>query len=155
MVIFYFLLSALLIMCALLFVLILNKNSKINKIEIKILELFYAKINKIPALVELIRKEVENEKAYHEIIHLHSESLRLKFEAFYDLLEINARIHKEFLFLMNLSIRQPDLATDGNFIYLRDFIIFYEKNITKEIEKINTEIQKHNGLITLKNYTIF
>jgi len=134
--------------------LIATKSSDIKKIEGKIFELFYSKINKIPALVELIKKEVENEEVYSEIIKLHSGVLRSKFDTFYDLLEINARIHKEFLFLMNLAIRQPDLATDGNFIYLRDFIIFYEKNIGKEIEKINLEIQKYNKLIGLKNMTI-
>lgn len=151
---YYIIPLALSIVLFVIFLLINSRKNKINKIEEKIIELFFWKLNKIPALVEIVRYEIPKDWAYKDIIMLHTNALIWKFEDFYDVLEINAKLNREFQFFMNISIRQWNLARDWNFIYLRDFIIFFEKEINKEINKIRIEIEKYNKLVSLKNLTI-
>ncbi len=72
----------------------------------------------------------------------------------YDILENNGRIHREFLFLMKVSVRLRDMQKNGNFLYIRDFIIFYENTITRELLFLNSDIKKYSDLLQKKDLTI-
>lgn len=72
----------------------------------------------------------------------------------YDILENNGRIHREFLFLMKVSVRLRDMQKNGNFLYIRDFIIFYENTIARELLFLNSDIKKYSDLLQKKDLTI-
>ena len=128
-----------------------------KRIEVKekeIISLFLGKINKIPSLVEIMRKYIRHQDIFEEIIYLHKLWIIYNIRSVYDLLDLNDKIHREFIFLMKLSTKINELQKDGNFLYVRNYVMFYEKNIEKEISMIDILIRKHNNLRKLKNYSI-
>jgi len=127
---------------------------RIRRREGKIIELYREKTDKIPALVEIMRKHTAFDDIFIELIHLHKIAIISNVTSVYDLLESNDRIHREFLFLMKVSMKISGLHKDGNFLYVRDFIMFYESNITKEIRSLNLDIERYNALRSKKNLTI-
>jgi hypothetical protein len=94
-----------------------------------VISVFLAKISKIPALIEVMRPYVADPKAFDSIISLHSEAMIRRYDTLYDLLEQNARIEHEFGFLMRLSMQIPRLQKDEYFLYIRDFIMQYERDM--------------------------
>lgn len=88
------------------------------------------------------------------MIGMHSDAMTRKFESIYALLEHNARIHNGFLFLMKLSVQIPDLQKNESFIYIRDFIIKYERDIKNNFSDYNKEVEKFNAFINYKNFSI-
>lgn len=128
-------------------------NRKVSMEERKIVDIFLLKISKIPALIEVMRPYVVDEKAFDAITALHSEVMIHRYEKIYDLLEYNARIEHEFLFLMKLSMQIPTLQKDEYFLYIRDFIIQYERNMHNSFNEFNKSIFIWNSFVTYKNYT--
>ncbi len=128
--------------------------SQIQRKEHKIVELFLAKIAKIPALIEVMRPYVVDDTAFATITSLHSETMVQRYVSIYDLLENNARIQNEFLFLMKLSMRIPELQKDEYFLYIRDFIIRAEKDIHASFIFFDTDIVRWNRFIKMKNTTL-
>ncbi|NCP76591.1 hypothetical protein GW830_00380 [bacterium] len=55
---------------------------------------------------------------------------------------------------MKVSARMRDLNTNGNFLYIRNFIIFYENTISKEMLFLNSDIERYNRLLQKKDLTI-
>jgi hypothetical protein len=88
------------------------------------------------------------------MIRLHRATIITRIDSIYDLLELNNRIHREFLFLMKVSAKIRDLHRNGNFLYIRDFLAFYETNINKLILEYNREVIDYNNLVVLKNYSL-
>ena len=68
------------------------------------MEIFHLKVSKIPALIEVMRPSIVDEKAFETMTKLHTESIIQAYDSVYDLLEHNARVHNEFLFLLKLSV---------------------------------------------------
>lgn len=134
------------------FYIILKK--KVQKVETAMIEKFLLKVSKIPALIEVMRQFVADESAFDTLTKLHSTGIINKYETIYVLLEHNARIQAEFAFLMKLSMQIPDLQKHGQFIYIRDFIMKYEKNIKEYFTNYNTEVEKWNRFVKIKNVTI-
>ena len=99
--------------------------------------LFLLKTSKIPAIIEVMRPYVVDDKAFDSITTLHSEAMIHRYDSIYDLLEHNSRIEHEFLFLMKLSMQIPTLQKDKYFLYIRDFIILYERDMRKSFSKFN------------------
>lgn len=122
--------------------------------EQKIISLYKEKIDKIPAFVEIISKHTAYKDIFLELIHLHKIAIISNAGSIYDILENNIRIHREFLFLMKVSARIRDLNKNGNFLYIRDFIIFYENTISKEILFLDSDIERYNQLLQKKDLTI-
>jgi hypothetical protein len=102
---------------------------RLTRQENSVISVFLAKISKIPALIEVMRPYVADPKAFDSIITLHSEAMIRRYDTLYDLLEQNARIEHEFGFLMRLSMQIPILQKDEYFLYIRDFIIQYERDM--------------------------
>lgn len=127
---------------------------KVNKIEKKIITTFFAKVSKIPGLVEVMRPYVADESAFTDLIKLHTSVMIRKYDTIYILLEHNAKIHWEFTFLMKLSMQIPDLQKNEQFLYIREFIIKYEKYIKNNFQSYNENVEKWNKFIFIKNLTI-
>jgi hypothetical protein len=125
----------------------------LQKEESRILDIFLAKTSKIPALIEVMRPYVFDTNAFSAITKLHSESMIRRFTTIYDLLEHNARIQNEFLFLMKLSMQITTLQKDEYFVYIRDFIIDYERALHDDFALFNTQVKKWNTFVFLKNIT--
>jgi len=77
-----------------------------------------------------------------------------RYETIYDLLEHNARIEHEFVFLMKLSMKIVDIQKDEYFLYIRHFIIQYERDIHSGFARFNTVILSWNRFIIVKNATL-
>lgn len=99
-------------------------------------------------------KSTHNTDIFLEIIQLHKVAIISNISSIYDLLENNGRIHREFLFLMKVSARMQGLNKDGNFLYIRDFIIFYENTLAREMLFLNSDIDRYNQLLQKKDLTI-
>lgn len=122
--------------------------------EQRIISLYKEKIDKIPAFIEIISKKTIHTDIFLEIIHLHKVAIISNIGSIYDILETNSRIHREFVFLMKVSAHIQDLQKNGNFLYIRDFIMFYENTISKEMLFLNSDIEKYTKLLRKKDLTI-
>lgn len=128
--------------------------NKIEEIEEQIIDQFFAKINKIPALVEIMKKYIKKDDIYEDIIYLHKLWIIYNVDGIYSILNLNFRTYKELQFLIKLSQRIPEITKNWNFLYIKNYISFHEKDIEKEIWIINIEFAKYNKLITLKNLSV-
>lgn len=129
-------------------------SQSIKKIEHDIIALFHLKVGKIPALIEIMRPSVVDETAFDTITALHTENMIYSYRSVYDVLEHNARIHNEFLFLLKLSVHMPDLHTKPYFVYLRDFIIRYDRDMQAYFWSYNEQVTKWNRFVFCKNVTL-
>lgn len=152
---FLLILASFLVLYHIVIFLKIRKQGKIIKNKEKeIINLFFAKVNKIPALIEIMKKYVNYPDVFEELIHLHKLWLITNISSIYDLLSLNSRINKEFIFLMKLSAKIQDIHKDWNFLYIKNYIQFYEKDIEKEIGEISTKIENYNKLLKIKNYLL-
>ena len=126
----------------------------IKSLEKKIINIFHEKVSKIPALIEVMRPHVFEERAFDLITTLHSETMIRDYSSIYSLLEQNARIHDQFLFLLKLSVHIPKLQKDAYFLYIRDFIILYDREMYNLFASFNTAIRTWNRFIFIKNITL-
>ena len=96
--------------------------------EQHVVDIFLAKIAKIPAVIEVMRPYVVDEHlAFDLITRLHSESIIHEYSSIPMLLEHNARINDQYGFLMRLSMAIPELQRDTYFIYIRDYVMSYDR----------------------------
>lgn len=128
--------------------------SKVQKVENAIIAKFLLKVSKIPSLIEVMRNFVADESAFESLTTLHSQAIIHRYESIYALLEHNARIQSDFSFLMKLSMQIPNLQRHAQFVYIRDFIMTYEREIKGNFSAYNTSAEKWNRFITIKNMTI-
>lgn len=126
----------------------------VENAEKRIINFFLLKVGKIPGLIEVMRPYVADESAFDSLIALHSDAMTRRFDSIYLLLEHNARIQAEFLFLMKLSFQIPELQKNSQFIYIRDYIMNYERDMKNDFSLFNTEASKWNTFVKIKNFTI-
>lgn len=129
-------------------------DQKVKKEEQILLNIFIRKTGKIPGIIEVMRPYVASEKAFDSITWLHSKILVGNYDSIYDMLEDNGRLQNDFLFLMELSQRIRFLQKDEYFIYMRDFIVEYERDMRKRFLNINVAIKKWNRFVQIKNITL-
>ncbi len=125
----------------------------IRELERPLIWLFLEKVGKIPALIEVMRPYVDKKEAFRHIIHLHTEAMIQEYSSLYDILWLNAKIQNDFLFLMQLSVHIPRLQKDEYFVYIRDFIIEYEKTMHARFSELNTFLRYWNTFVKIKNMT--
>ena len=118
-----------------------------------LIELFLGKIGKIPALIEVMRPYVAEEKAFDHIIKLHTQAMIQEFRSIYDILGLNGKIQNDFLFLMQLSVHIPKLQKEEYFVYIRDFVIEYERMMRSHFSNINHAFSSWNTFVKVKNAT--
>lgn len=136
------------------YILIKISLKKIRNKEQEIIELFFSKINKVPSLIEIMKKYTNHPDIFEDTILIHKYWIIHNIKSIEDLRELNYRLHREFQFLMNLSSKIRELHRDGNFLYIRNYIIFYENNINKLLKETNIHLDKYNRLVKFKNVSI-
>lgn len=129
-------------------------NGKIRQQEEKIDQIFLARINKIPSLIEFLRPHVVRQEAFDRTIGIHITSLISSRESVYDILENNQELTREFEFLLKLSEKVPELIHNSLFQYLKHAIIFHQEHIAQEIDIYNILVARFNRMIRIKNLTI-
>ncbi len=128
---------------------------RIRDRERVILDIFFQKIAKIPAVIEVMRPHVIDQKwAFDLMTRLHSESMIYNYTSIPMILEQNARINDQYGFLMRLSMAIPALQKDAYFIYIREFVMSYDRSVRTQLPFYNTLIQKWNRFIMIKNVTL-
>ena len=100
-----------------------------------------------------MRPYVIRNEAFGSIIHLHTGVMVEEIRSIYDMLEHNSRLQQEFLFLMQLSVHIPELQKHEYFLYIRNFIIEFERQMRSEYISMNHSIHDWNVFIVCKNYT--
>lgn len=129
--------------------------ARIQRVESYIVEVFLAKVSKIPGVIEVMRPFVVDEKrAFESITDLHSQSMIHEYDTIYMLLEHNARIQDQYKFLMRLSMAIPELQKHTYFIYIRDFVISYETMMRSKFSEFNRSVRIWNRFVTIKNVTL-
>lgn len=129
----------------------LGKN--MQKEEYSIVDLFLKKTGKVPALVEVMRPYVDREEAFDLLIKVHTEIMIESTKSIYDILEHNMRLQDQFAFLMQLSMQIPELQKHEYFVYIRDFIIQYERAMKSRFHNTNKAISRWNLFVNIKNST--
>lgn len=127
---------------------------RVKKEEAVLLGIFLKKISKVPALIEVMRPYIVKWEAFDAIILVHTETLIESSDSLYDILEHNARLQNEFLFLMKLSVHAPLLQKHEYFLYIRDFIIEYERVMKERFHSVNDTISDWNRFVHIKNATL-
>lgn len=129
-------------------------STRMRQKEQHLLSLYRQKIGKIPALIETIRPYSSDDRAFETLTRLHRDAMISNYASIYDILGHNLAIQKEFEFLMKLSMQIPEIQTQESYIYIRDFIMKYERSIKSYLSEVNQAIKKHNQFVTIKNLTI-
>lgn len=128
--------------------------SRMVQIEQKMTDLFLQKSSKIPALIEVMRPFVAAQKSFETTIQLHAEAMMQELDSLYALLVLNAKIEREYAFLMKLSVQITELQKNEQFLYIRDFIMQYEREMRNHVARYNTAVGRWNRFIFLKNCTL-
>lgn len=153
-IVFSLIASAFIAYCLVLVGILRFLRGRIESKERHVISLFYAKANKVPAIVEIMKKYTDHPDIFEDIVYLHKLSIIMNIASIYDILDLNSRMHREFRFLMRLSAKISDLHKDGNFLYIRNYVIFYENVVEKEIALVNTYFERYNRLIDIKNISL-
>ena len=128
---------------------------RIRESESRVISVFLQKIAKIPAVIEVMRPHVVDEHlAFDLMTRLHSEAIIHEYDSIPMLLEHNARINDQYGFLMRLSMAIPELQHDAYFIYIREFVMVYDRTIRSELPTYDTLIRQWNRFITIKNWSV-
>lgn len=132
-----------------------NLRKSIERRSHAVIDSFFHKVDKIPVIVETIRKYAPQDEIYAELVKLHRAAIIANVSSVYDILENDARISSKFRFLMHLSIRIREISHDGNFLYARSIWMFHENSAKEELDKMDEEIRKYENLRKSRALTIF
>lgn len=127
---------------------------QVLSMERKIIDIFLKKTSKIPALIEVMRPFVAEQKSFDSTIELHMEAMMQAVDSLYSVLAINTKIEKEYSFLMKLSVQIAELQKNEQFLYIRDFIMQYEREMRAQFAGYNVSVQRWNRFVSIKNYTL-
>jgi hypothetical protein len=127
--------------------------SRVNSEEHALLVIFLRKISKVPALVEVMRPYIAKQEAFDPLIRVHMESMVESNNSLYDVLEHNAHVQNQFAFLMQLSVHSKSLQKHEYFIYIRDFILSYERDMRARFASMNSAIRLWNSFVRIKDAT--
>lgn len=102
-----------------------------------------------------MRPYVIDEKiAFDLMVHLHSEAIIQEFTHIPNIMEHNARINDQYSFLMRLSMAIPELQKNSYFIYIREYVISYDRGMKNSIPNYNLLVKRWNLFVRIKNWTI-
>ncbi len=128
---------------------------KISELSKRYLATYFEKVDKIPVVVESIRSHAREDAIYEDVLALHRAAIISNSTSAYDVLENDARISREFRFLMKLSVRIPEIARDGNFIYARSLWIFHESNARRLLAELDDAIRAYESIRKSRGKTVF
>ncbi len=130
---------------------------KITKLEKKIINLFSNRSDTIPALYETTNNYlIKHNEIFKNILNLRNKEFTLidNNSDYFDVLNTETLIHKEFNFILKISKENHNLLKNNKFLYIRDIIIEKSLNIWNNIEIYKNIIKKYNKFITIKNLSI-
>lgn len=128
---------------------------KIMAKRYRLFRVFSDKIGKVPAFIEIVSKHTPHRDVFIELIELHKRAIIAGNGNLAHMLELNARIDREFRFAMRISAKIPGIHRDGVFLYIRNFVIFYDHEIRNLIETMESEIHTYERLRLMKRFTVF
>lgn len=129
--------------------------SRIGARSNAVIDAFFHKVDKIPAIVETVRRYSPASEIYGEFVALHKAAIVSNVASVYDILETDARISGKFRFLMKLSVRIREISRDGNFLYARSLWMYYENVVREELEKMAEDIREYERLRRGRAFTVF
>lgn len=121
----------------------------------KVIDTFFQKVDKIPVIVETIRKHAPRNENYSELVKIHRKAILTNVGSVYDVLENDVRISQEFRFLMRLSMKIREINRDGNFLYARSLWMYHENVVRSELERMDEEIRQYENLRKSRAFTLF
>lgn len=130
-------------------------HKRIGRRSNAVIDAFFHKVDKIPVIVETIRKYAPQDEIYAELVKLHRSAIIANVSSVYDILENDARISAKFRFLMQLSVRIREIARDGNFLYARSIWMYHENFAKEELEKMDDDIREYERLRKSRAFTLF
>lgn len=128
---------------------------RIEKRSQAVIDAFFHKVDKIPIIVETVRKYAPQDEIYSELVKLHRTAIIANVDSVYDILENDARISAKFRFLMRLSVRIREISHDGNFLYARSIWMYHENVAKGELEQMDEDIRRYETLRKSRALTLF
>lgn len=132
-------------------------NFKINKLELKIINLFEKRTWIIPSIFDVTMKYLnKHDEVFRNILKYR----KMEFsqidheEKLLRLLHTEQLIHNELNFIFRVSNKHQKLLKQAKFIYLRELIINRSQEIWTLIKVYKNIIKNYNKLIFIKNLTI-
>jgi len=130
-------------------------NSKISKLEKKIVKSFKERNNLIPSLFEVTKWEISrHDDVFKEIIALRKKSTYNKNDSFIEIINNELKIHNELNFIFKVCMKNLKLEKNEKFLLIRDLFLERSSKIGKNIELYKFIINKFNKLLKFKNITI-
>ena len=152
-IIIFFLLTIFILFITFIFII----KYKIEKLEIKINNLFKERNNLIPATFEISKKYLVKHKS------IFNEAIKLRKIIFWEnnygwtftkTIKTQELLHKEINFIFKVCNKHPKLLSEWNFIYLRELILYKSFYLWKKIQLYKQVIDKFNFIIKIKNLKI-
>lgn len=132
-------------------------NFKINKLELKIINLFEKRTWIIPSVFDVTRKYItKHDDVFKNVLKYRKlEFSQIDYdEELIKLLQTEQLIHNELNFIFRVCNKHHKLLKEAKFIYLREIIINRSYEIWTLIKYYKKIIKKYNKLIFIKNLTI-
>jgi hypothetical protein len=139
------------------YILILNINIKINKIESRIQKLLKNRADLIPWLYEISKKYlVKHKNIFDEVLKLRKIQFSLNDynASFIEFIKNEMAINHEIRFIYSICAKNKKLNSIEEFNYIKNLIIERNKIIWNNIENYKKYIDFYNKIIMIKNNTI-
>ncbi|HRI36708.1 MAG TPA: hypothetical protein PK765_06725 [bacterium] len=120
----------------------------------RIVDIFHERADKIPALIESIRRYDAAPHAFDAIMPVYERAVLSRTTEVYQLLGLDRELSRELSFLLRFALHVDGLGRDGHFIAVRDFLVYYERAMTERLREYNKAVRFHNRLVRLKNFTV-
>lgn len=92
------------------------------------------------------------DEVFKVAIALYSDAVLRDYEDPYSLLEANSRIQHEIQFILQVANKHHKVNLDGNFLYVRDFLIQYETELRTALRDLAAATAIRNKMVQWKNY---
>lgn len=116
---------------------------------------YRAKLGKIPVLVMSLRDHLYvPDEVFKVVVGLYADAVMREFEDPYALLESSGRIQHEIQFIMTVANKHHKVNLDGNFLYVRDFLIQYETELKAAVRELAAATNRRNRVYRWKNLLV-
>ena len=155
-IIYYILITVLIISILAYLFLIILYNSKLKLLEDRIKKLFEQRTDLIPSLFEVTRSYIDkHDMVFGDIVYL--KKIEMFNASSYDLpefLALEAKIHHELNFIFKVLKPIKKIEKDWKFLYIRDLIDNVSSDIWTQIRIYKIVSNRYNTMRKYKNFTI-
>ena len=126
--------------------------SRVRRAQGDALRAFRQKLGKVPALVMALRDHLYvPDEVFKVMVALYADAVLREFQDPYSLMEANARVQHEVQFIMTVANKHHKVNLDGNFLYVRDFLIRHETELRACAREMARAAAQRNRLWRWKN----